>query len=421
MMSKGNFEEFLEALGAFESGKPSGDPQQYEAVNDFTGATGKYQFTQILMQDLDYYQNDTNLFDNVWDGEFLGKNGITSLESWKNNPAVQETGIRESFFTNYGYVNAVLDERNIPNLDTTFLSNNQDTKTVKFYKLNSDRTDFERDANGEPVLNQDPQLTQVNLSLSGIIAGAHLRGGFGVGEVISQLDQKSVVDFTDVTEFDVDYYRNFLYDEINTSIFRYINDFGDYDAQNSNFTLPSYGNAQDYILYGTLNQNSIDGGNGNDGIYGLQENDFLTGLNGNDSLYGGSGSDKLLGGDGEDVLDGWYKSFEVGQIDELTGGKGGDTFVLGNETDGVYYLGDGNAVIKDFRFLERDRLQLTGNIKDYSISFSFSDRSLELSYKNDLIAEIDFGGISNMSQNSSFNNASLNNTSLNNVSVMDLI
>ncbi len=419
-MIKGNFEEFLEALGAFESGKPSGDPQQYEAVNDFTGATGKYQFTQILMQDLDYYQNDTNLFDNVWDGEFLGKNGITSLESWKNNPAVQETGIRESFFTNYGYVNAVLNERNIPNLDTTFLSNNQDTKTVKFYKLNSDRTDFERDANGEPVLNQDPELTQVNLSLSGIIAGAHLRGGFGVGEVISQLDQKSVVDFTDVTEFDIDYYRNFLYDEINTSIFRYINDFGDYDAQNSNFTLPSYGNAQDYILYGTLNQNSIDGGNGNDRIYGLQENDSLTGLNGNDSLYGGSGSDKLLGGDGEDVLDGWYKSFEVGQIDELTGGKGGDTFVLGNETDGVYYLGDGNAVIKDLRFLEGDRLQLTGNIKDYSISLSFSDRSLELSYKNDLIAEFDFGGISSMSQYSSFNNASLNNTSLNNVSVMDL-
>ncbi|MEA5598404.1 hypothetical protein [Rivularia sp. UHCC 0363] len=419
-MSKGNFEEFLEALGAFESGKPSGDPQQYEAVNDFTGATGKYQFTQILMQDLDYYQNDTNLSDNVWDGEFLGKNGITSLESWKNNPAVQETGIRESFFTNYGYVNAVLNDRNIPNLDTTFLSNNQDPKTVKFYKLNSDRTDFERDANGEPVLNQDPNLTQVNLSLSGIIAGAHLRGGFGVGEVISQLDQKNVVDFTDVTTFDIDYYKNFLYDEINTSIFKYINDFGDYDAQNSNFTLPGYGNAQDYILYGTLNPNSIDGGNGNDQIYGLQGNDSLTGLNGNDSLYGGGGSDQLIGGDGKDVLDGWYKSFEAGQIDELTGGKGRDTFVLGNETDGVYYLGDGNAVIKDFRLLEGDRLQLTGNIKDYSISLSSADRSLELSYKNDLIAEIYLGGISNMSQNSSLNNASLNSTSQNNVSVMDL-
>ena len=126
-MTKGNFEEFLEVLGAFESGKPSGDPAQYEAVNNVTGATGKYQFTQILMQDLDYYQNDSNLFDNVWDGEFLGKNGITSLESWKNSPAVQETGIRESFFTNYGYVNAVLDENNIPNLDTTFLSSNHDT------------------------------------------------------------------------------------------------------------------------------------------------------------------------------------------------------------------------------------------------------------------------------------------------------
>lgn len=195
-MTKGNFEQFLEDLGAFESGKPSGDPEQYQAVNNVTGATGKYQFTQILMEELDYYQNDTDLFDNVWDGEFLGKNGITSLESWKNSPAVQETGIRESFFTNYNFVNTKLSENNIPTLDQTFLSNNQDSKTVKFYKLNADRSDFERDANGEPVLNQDPELTQVNLSLSGIIAGAHLRGGFGVGEVLSELDQKDVVDFT---------------------------------------------------------------------------------------------------------------------------------------------------------------------------------------------------------------------------------
>jgi len=413
-MTKGNFEQFLEALGAFESGKPSGDPEQYEAVNYVTGATGKYQFTQILMQDLDYYQNDSELFDNVWDGEFLGKNGITSLESWKNSPAVQETGIRESFFTNYGYVNSVLDNKNIPNLNTTFLPNNQDTKTVKFYKLNSDRSDFERDANGEPVLNEDPELTQVNITLSGIIAGAHLRGGFGLGEVISELNQKDVVDFTDVTKFDVEYYRNFLYDEINTSIFKYINDFGDYDAQNSNFELPNYGDAQNYVLYGTLNQNSIDGANGNDKIYGLQENDSLAGLNGNDSLYGGAGSDTLIGGDGNDLLDGWHKSFQVGQIDELTGGEGSDTFVLGDDTDGVYYLGDGYAKINDYSLFEGDKLELTGNFRDYSISsvsFNFSGTSsLKLNYKNDLIAEISFSLNRNRTLGASSDSASLNET-----------
>ncbi|GJD21672.1 hypothetical protein RIVM261_066280 [Rivularia sp. IAM M-261] len=425
-MTKGNFEQFLEALGAFESGKASGDPEQYKAVNNFTGATGKYQFTQILMQDLDYYKNDSNLFDNVWDGEFLGKNGITSLDSWKNSPAVQETGIRESFFTNYGYVNAVLSEKNIPTLDTTFLSSNQDSKTVKFYKLNADRTDFERDANGQPVLNQDPNLTQVDLTLSGIIAGAHLRGGFGVGEVIVQLNQKNVVDFTDVTQFNIDYYRNFLYDEINTSIFKYINDFGKYDTQKSNFALPSYGDAQNYVLYGTLNQNSIDGGNGNDKIYGLQDNDFLRGLNGNDQIFGGDGndqtfgdngndllygergSDKLFGGDGNDLLDGWYKSFQGGQFDELTGGKGSDTFVLGDKTDGVYYLGDGYAKIQDFRLLEGDKLQLTGNVRDYSISSGSSGSwSLGLNYKNDLIAEISLSGISGVSLRLSLNNTSI--------------
>jgi Ca2+-binding RTX toxin-like protein len=395
-MTKGNFEQFLEELGAFESGKPSGDPEQYQVVNDI-GATGKYQFTQILMQQLGYYQNDTNTGDNVWDGEFLGKNGITSLESWKNSPAVQETAIRESFSTNYGFVNDKLSEKNVPTLDETFLSNNQDTKTVKFYKLTSDRKDFERDANGEPVLNEDPELTQVNLSLSGIIAGAHLRGGSGVGEVISEFDQKDVVDFTDLTKFNLEYYQDNLYDEINTSIFKYINDFGDYDVQNSDFELSSYGDTQNYVLYGTLNQNSIDGANGNDQIYGLQEDDFLAGLNGNDSLYGGSGSDTILGGNGNDLLDGWGTSSQVGQIDELTGGEGRDTFVLGNETDGVYYLGDGYAKIQDFRLFEGDRLQLGGNIQDYSISsvsFSSSDSSsFQLNYKNDLIAEISFSQI----------------------------
>ncbi|AFY56422.1 putative calcium-binding protein [Rivularia sp. PCC 7116] len=388
-MSKGNFEEFLEALGAFESGKPSGDSEQYSSVNNVTGATGKYQFTQRLMQDLDYYQNDSNLSDNIWDGEFTGKNGITSLESWKNSPAVQETGIRESFFTNYGYVNSELRKNSIPTLDTTFLANNKDTKTIKFYKLNNDLTDFERDENGQPVLNENLELTQVNLSLSGIIAGAHLRGGFGVGEVISKLNGKDLVDFTDTTQFDVEYYKTYLYDEINTSIFKYINDFGNYNTQISDFELPSYGDAQNYLLFGTLNQNSIEGGNGNDKIYGLEENDTLTGLDGNDSLYGGAGSDKLLGGDGNDLIDGWYKSFQADQIDTFTGGAGSDTFVLGNDTDGVYYLGNGYAQIQDFRAFEGDKIQWAGNIEDYSTSLKSSDSSfLQLYYQNDLIAEI---------------------------------
>ena len=300
-MIKGNFEEFLEDLGEFESGLPSGDPGQYQVVNQI-GATGKYQFTEILMRDLDYYQDENESSNDVWDGKFLGKNGITSIESWKNNPAVQETGIRESFFTNYGYVNSVLSGNNIPTLDETFLSDNQDTKTVKLYKLNAERTDFERDANGQPVLNEDPNLTQVNLSLSGIIAGAHLRGGFGVGRVISELDGENVVDFTDTTEFDVEYYTTNLYDENNTSIFRYINDFGDYDTQKSDFTLSSYGDTENYVLYGTLNQNNIRGDRGNDRIYGLQGDDTLNGVDGDDILTGGSGADLLLDGRGRDIF-----------------------------------------------------------------------------------------------------------------------
>lgn len=153
-------------------------------------------------------------------------------------------------------------------------------------------------------MNEDPNLTQVNLSLSGVIAGAHLRGGFGVGEVISELDGKNVVDFTDVTTFDVEYYKTFLYDEINTSIFQYINDFGNYDVQESDFILSSYGDTENYVLFGTLNQNTVDGSNGNDRIYGLQGDDTLNGGDGNDTLFGCSGNDTLTGGSGADLLRG---------------------------------------------------------------------------------------------------------------------
>lgn len=92
----------------------------------------------------------------------------------------------------------------------------------------------------------------------------------------------------------------------------------------------------------------------------------------------------------------------------MTGGKGSDTFVLGDKTDGVYYLGDGYAKIQDFRLLEGDKLQLTGNIKDYSISSGSSGSwSLRLNYKNDLVAEISLGGISGMSLGLSLNNTSI--------------
>ena len=271
-MAKGNFEQFLEALGAFESGKPSGDSLQYSAKNPNTNATGKYQFTEVIFADLGYYNADTS-FDGVFNGTWTGKNGVTSLNSWTTNPAAQETAIREAFFKNYGYINSGLSAKGITSIDG-YLSNaaNQGAKTVKYYKLNAARTDFDKDASGNRII----YTQQITISLSGILAGAHLRGGTGVAEVLGQLNNKSLIDFT-ATQFDLNYYKTNLSDEINTPIFKYLDDFGNYTVTNADFTPSSYGNATNYVLYGTLNNDTINGGSGND------------------TLNGGAGSDTLIG------------------------------------------------------------------------------------------------------------------------------
>jgi hypothetical protein len=53
--SRGSFRDMLEALGAFESGLPPGNPNQYKVINRL-GFMGKYQFGEALLIDLGYYK-----------------------------------------------------------------------------------------------------------------------------------------------------------------------------------------------------------------------------------------------------------------------------------------------------------------------------------------------------------------------------
>jgi Ca2+-binding RTX toxin-like protein len=95
-------------------------------------------------------------------------------------------------------------------------------------------------------------------------------------------------------------------------------------------------------IIGNAKNNVLTGGNGNDVLAGQAGNDIVTGNAGNDVLLGGSGVDQLTGTDA--------RSRGVGEADILTGGKGGDKFVLGDH-GGSYYLGNGNndfASIRDF-------------------------------------------------------------------------
>lgn len=110
---------------------------------------------------------------------------------------------------------------------------------------------------------------------------------------------------------------------------------------------------------------------GDDIINGTSSNDNLTGLGGNDILYGEGGNDLLNGGAGNDYLDGYSSNRTEGEVDTLIGGTGADTFVLGNQRQGTFYLGNSWAIIQDFSRSSGDKIQLVGSRNDYRLSSRF--------------------------------------------------
>ena len=151
---------------------------------------------------------------------------------------------------------------------------------------------------------------------------------------------------------------------------------------------------------GTQFDNNLVGTNVNDSISGLGGNDLLLGLAGDDKLFGGSdrdtlrggaGEDQLFGGSGNDILQGTNISIgTTNEIDELTGGLGADTFVLGDAFN-IYYLGSNQALsrsakILDFRRSEVDKIQLKGSASQYSLSSGSAGTAIFTDNGNDLLA-----------------------------------
>jgi Ca2+-binding RTX toxin-like protein len=148
-----------------------------------------------------------------------------------------------------------------------------------------------------------------------------------------------------------------------------------------------WGNNGDDLIFGGNGNDRLRGYDGNDTIFGENGNDTIEGEVGNDSLYGGKGNDNLEGGFGNDYLEGGFGNDTlVGdsgndrlngygvirnndtQFDTLFGGAGADTFVLGADI-GAYYdeTGDGYAVIRDFNYLEIDKIEVSGSIGRYQL------------------------------------------------------
>ena len=221
-MTNGTFQNFLDSLRAFESGWDrerydagrivdaqlnqwaGGTVQsffpQYSSWGDLTDAQWKamsytsmnslgfvgYQFGEPLLIDLGYYDDDVfygaGAATNTWDGTWTGKNGVDSFEAFKTE-AAQEVAIREAF----GYNLKVIED----GLGAQGKSLADYLGTMGSYK------------DGANTIN-------VELTLTGIMAAAHLQGAWGtlnllLGGAVSR-------------------------DEYGTSILQYIAQFGDYDS-----------------------------------------------------------------------------------------------------------------------------------------------------------------------------------------------
>ena len=148
------------------------------------------------------------------------------------------------------------------------------------------------------------------------------------------------------------------------------------------------------ILDGGSGDDSLIGGFGNDNLDGGSGDDSLVGGSGNDTLDGSSGSDTLVGGSGQDYIEGGGYSYNSREYDLLTGGTQADTFVLGARTtfgpftgEVVYYRGVGHATITDFNSAEFDKIKVLGST-DYTLTYSNGGTNIFYAGTNDLIARI---------------------------------
>jgi Ca2+-binding RTX toxin-like protein len=163
-----------------------------------------------------------------------------------------------------------------------------------------------------------------------------------------------------------------------------------------------HGRGGDDKLLGQDGNDVLIGGGGDDKLYGGNDklydrndgDDVLIGGDGRDELYGGYGNDRLIGDAGNDVLIGTFAGGITTDKDILTGGPGGDWFILQHslekqsEQNQPRYLGAGYATITDFTF--EDVIQVIGSFDQYQLKQE--DRSgtstldTIISYQGDVIA-----------------------------------
>lgn len=123
-----------------------------------------------------------------------------------------------------------------------------------------------------------------------------------------------------------------------------------------------YGEAGDDMIYGGTGSDTVWGGLDNDIIYGDAGSDILYGNEGNDRIFGGLDSDTMYGGTGNDIMTGGLG------LDRFYGGGGNDTFVLDGmdaSADRIYEFQVGGP--------DGDKLDLSALLIDYDAGDPIAD------------------------------------------------
>ncbi|MTI44482.1 uncharacterized protein DUF4214 [Roseibium hamelinense] len=213
----GNTAEFFQALGARESGN------DYSVVNSF-GYLGRFQFGELALIDAGYYAGRDGTSSNDFIGAWTGRYGVTSKSDFLASEAAQNDAAEIYAAKLWSYIRAL---------------------DLEFYAGQT--------------------LNGVELTVSGMIAGAWLVGAGGLRTFISSGGTSAARD------------------GYSTSVVDYIELLAGYDMSGLGV-----------LVTNVDKDNEIEGGPGADTLSGGDGNDVLIGIGGDDTLIGGEGHDQAV-------------------------------------------------------------------------------------------------------------------------------
>ncbi len=228
MAAPKSYRAFLDALGERESNG------NYGAVNTL-GYLGKYQFGELALIDVGYYEPDGTAQNDWKPGFWTGKDGVRSKDDFLSDPAAQEGAIRAYMKLQWSYL-------------------------------------------GDARAYEGQKVHGIKITESGLLAAAHL---LGAGTVRTFLQSNG---------------RTVPADAYGTPLAEYFTLFKGYATP---FTFDHggpdtlSGGVRDDVLRGRGGDDRLHGRGGDDVLKGGRGDDVLDGGRGSDLLVGGRGSDEF--------------------------------------------------------------------------------------------------------------------------------